>query len=99
MTEYTVELVDDGPVATLSVAEDETILEAAEAAGLEISTSCRAGACTSCVGRVLEGSVDQSLATGLDPTQLEDGYALLCVGTPESDCRVKIEVQDELFEF
>ena len=98
MTEHTVTLVDEGTVERISVAADETILEAAEAAGVELEHSCRMGACTSCVGRLIEGRVDQSAATGLDPTQRDDGYALMCVSTPKTDCRIEVGVQDELFE-
>lgn len=98
MTEHTVTLVEDDEETELTVDEEETILEAAEAVDVDIPNSCRAGACTNCVGRVLEGSIDQSKATGLDPTQIEEGYALMCVGKPESDCRIEVAVQEELFE-
>lgn len=94
---FEVELHHDGETITLSVAEDETVLDAAEAAGLDLSYSCRQGQCTSCVGRLQDGDLDGSGGMALDPTQREDGYALLCVATPESDCTIETEAQDDLF--
>lgn len=98
MTEHTVTIRDGDDVEEIPVEDGETIIEAAEAAGLELDHSCRMGACTSCVGRLEAGSVDQSQATGLDPSQRDDGYALLCVSEPETDCEVVVGVQEELFE-
>lgn len=98
MTGHTIELVSAESVETVTVEDGQTILEAAEDAGIDVSTSCRAGACTTCAGRLLEGDVDQSRATGLDPGQIDDGYVLLCVSEPTTDCRIRIEVQQELFE-
>lgn len=99
MTEtHEVEIENDGEKHTVEVDADEPILEAAEEAGVELPNSCRSGSCTSCVARVKEGEVEQSAAMGLDPSQKEDGYALLCVASPRSDCRIVADVQDELFE-
>lgn len=98
MTEHEVEIEVDGETYSLSVGEDEYVLDAAESGGLDLPYSCRTGSCTSCVGRVVEGEVDQSEGIALEPQQKEDGYALLCIAYPRSDCRVVADVQEELFE-
>lgn len=98
MTEYEVEIEVDGETYSLSVAEDEYVLDAAENRSLDLPYSCRTGSCTSCVGRVVEGEVDQSEGVALEPGQKEDGYALLCIAYPKSDCRIVGDVQGELFE-
>jgi ferredoxin len=96
-TDHEVELVHDGETVSLSVPEDEYVLDAAEDAGLELPYSCRQGQCTSCVGKLLDGEIDQSEGTALDPMQESDGYALLCISYPTSDCRIETEAQDDMF--
>jgi ferredoxin len=94
---YEVELRHRGETITLAVRADQYILDAAEDAGLELPYSCRQGQCTSCVGKLCEGEIDQSEGTALDPMQREDGFGLLCVATPESDCAVETEAQSDMF--
>lgn len=43
---------------TLSVGEDTSVLQAAEAAGLSVTSSCQEGICGSCETRVLDGTPD-----------------------------------------
>ncbi|MFB6082911.1 MAG: 2Fe-2S iron-sulfur cluster-binding protein [Halorientalis sp.] len=94
---YEVDLVHEGEEITVSVDADEYVLDAAEEAGLDLPYSCRKGQCTSCVGTVEEGELDQSEGAALDPMQKDDGFALLCVSYPESDCTIETETQDDLF--
>ncbi|ABG03409.1 ferredoxin [Rubrobacter xylanophilus DSM 9941] len=70
---------------TIEVAEDEYILEKAEEAGLDLPYDCRSGTCTTCMQRCLEGEVDQDLAFAISEEELEEGYRLICIGSPLSD--------------
>ena len=57
---------------------DETVLEAAEGAGVEIPYSCRVGVCGVCVVKLKQGAVTMAVEDGLDSGDKADGYVLAC---------------------
>ena len=85
-----------GSIDTFECDSETTILDALEEAGLDHPSSCRSGACSSCAMKIIEGTVNQEEQSFLDEEQMEDGFAMLCVTTPESDCVIQTEVEDEL---
>lgn len=93
MASYTIQI--EGGDA-FPCADDTYILDAAEEQGIDLPYSCRAGACSTCAGLLLAGTVDQSDQSFLDDEQMAQGYALLCVSYPMSDCTIRAEVEEEL---
>ena len=94
---YTVTVVTPDETLTLECAEDQYILDAIDEAGVDIPYSCRAGACSSCAGKITAGTIDQEEQSFLDDDQMEAGFALLCVTYPTSDCTVETHKEETLF--
>jgi ferredoxin-NADP reductase len=70
---------------TVAVAPDQTLLDAAEAAGAPIPSSCRAGVCMTCRTRLLAGEVDCP-SDSLDDEDRAAGYILPCVAWVKGSC-------------
>lgn len=75
---------------SFTVAQGETILEAAENAGLDMPYGCRRGMCGTCVARVLAGQVRMPGEDlfGLMDDERERGYILMCSTYAASDLEI-----------
>jgi len=94
---YTVEIHHQGNSHTIQVSENQTVLQAAEDAGIDLPNSCNAGVCTTCAAKILEGTVNQTEGMGVSPELQAEGYALLCVAYPLSDLKVESDKEDEVY--
>lgn len=67
--------------------EGETVLAAAIRAGIGLPYGCKNGACGSCKGKVVAGSVEHKAyqQRALTPEEKADGYALFCCASTDAD--------------
>jgi len=83
------------------VQPDETVLAAALREGFGLAHGCRNGACGSCKGRLLEGTIDYGKHSddALSAAERADGLALFCVARPLGDivieCREAGAIKDQ----
>ncbi|WP_298437222.1 2Fe-2S iron-sulfur cluster-binding protein [uncultured Jannaschia sp.] len=80
----------EGATETISMDRDQTILEAALAAGIDAPFACKAGVCSTCMCRVTEGEVEMVQNHALEDYEVEGGYVLSCQSYPLSD-RIALE--------
>ena len=65
---------------------DESILDAAARAGVELPFSCKAGVCSTCRTKLVRGEVDMAENYALEDWELQQGFILACQSrakTPE----------------
>lgn len=87
MAKYKVTLITPDEKVELECFEDVYILDQAEEDSVVLPYSCWAGACSTCLGKIVSGTVVQS------DGQLKAGYVLTCIAYPRSD--VVIETHKE----
>jgi ferredoxin len=80
---------------TIDCPDDKFILEAAEDNNIELPYSCRAGSCSTCLGKVTSGTIDQPDQTFLDEDQTGAGFILTCVAYPTSNTKLPKHVEQD----
>ena len=99
MPEYNIKVQLDQNIFSFLCSEDQDVISAAKINGIDLPNSCCSGVCTSCASKILEGSVEQEDAMGLNDDLKEKGFALLCVAYPKSDLHVLVgeQIEDDLY--
>ena len=65
--------------------DDANIVDAAADNGIDLPYSCKGGVCATCRCHVREGEVTMASNYGLEPWEVDKGYALACQSRPVSD--------------
>ena len=100
MTVYQVRLVNPAIALdrTISVPDDQYILDMAEDAGIRLPSGCKQGECSACIAKLVSGEVDQGEQKFLRPKELEAGYTVTCVAYPLSDCTLLTHQEQVLYK-
>jgi len=95
MAEHTVTLLPENK--KIEVPTGSLLVEAIEAAGLELNQPCGGqGRCGRCAVVVVDGSVRRRSAIRLSAADIEEGYALACQTVVEGDATVRIPPQEQV---
>ena len=83
---------------TISVRDDEYILNIAEDMGIHLPSACQQGNCSVCVAQLVAGEVDQNEQKFLRPSEIDAGYTVTCVAYPRSDCTLYTHQEPILYQ-
>ncbi|WP_211188389.1 hybrid-cluster NAD(P)-dependent oxidoreductase [Gordonia asplenii] len=85
---YSVEFVKRGQ--TITCGPDQSVLDAALAAGVRLASACGQGMCGTCKVGLLDGAVDMEHQGGIRPREIRDGKILVCCSRPLGDLKIDI---------
>lgn len=83
---------------TISVPENEYILDIALEAGIRLPSGCLQGDCSACLAKLIDGRVNQKEQKFLRPEEIEAGYTVTCVAYPQSDCTLETHQEQLLYK-
>lgn len=75
----------DGSTRTVTVGKDVSVLDAALENSIDAPYACKAGVCSTCRCRVLEGEVEMVTNHALEDYEVAKGYVLSCQSFPVTD--------------
>ena len=80
------------------IPENKTILETAEENKISLPYSCRNGACSTCLGKLITGSITQVNQTFLDDELIKQKYILTCTSYVTSDSSILTHEEENLYD-
>ena len=81
------------------VSGKKSLLQELREQGVDLPYGCQYGGCITCAAKLIEGEVDQRSQVALNNRQINNGYIILCVAKPKTDCTIEIGVEshDKLY--
>lgn len=92
MTLRAITLANRGGV-TVKVDHRRPLLDSLREQGVDLPYGCKYGGCITCAARLISGKIDQKAQVALNNRQINDGYVILCVARPLSDCTLEVGVE------
>ena len=83
--ETTAVITLDGATQTITTSKDVSVLDAALQNAMDAPFACKAGVCSTCRCRVIEGEVEMASNHALEDYEVEKGYVLSCQSFPVTD--------------
>lgn len=85
--------------AAYKVDPRKPLLDSLRDQGVDLPYGCKYGGCITCAAKLTAGQVDQRRQVALNNRQINDGYIILCVARPLTDCTLEIGVEshDKLY--
>ncbi|MEM6621887.1 MAG: 2Fe-2S iron-sulfur cluster-binding protein [Pseudomonadota bacterium] len=84
---------------TVRVDARRPLLDSLRDQGVDLPYGCKYGGCITCAAKLIDGTVDQRAQVALNNRQLANGYVILCVARPVTDCTFEVgtESHDKLY--
>ena len=79
--------------ASFEVDARRSLLDSLRDQGVDLPYGCKYGGCITCAARLTDGEVDQRRQVALNNRQIANGYVILCVARPVTDCTLEIGVE------
>ncbi len=75
------------------------LLESLRDQGVDLPYGCKYGGCITCAAKLIDGEVNQRAQVALNNRQINEGYVILCVARPLTDCTfdIGVESHDKLY--
>lgn len=98
MKTYTMTIANRGG-AIYEVSDKQSLLDSLRTQGVDLPYGCKYGGCITCAAKLVDGDVNQTTQVALNNRQINDGYIILCVARPMSNCTLEIGVEshDKLY--
>ena len=84
---------------TFLVDNRKPLLDSLKEQGVDLPYGCKYGGCITCAAKLISGEIHQKAQVALNNRQINDGYVILCVARPVTDCVIEVGVDshDKLY--